>query len=417
VVELHVHLDPVGGIAGDMFVAALLDAWQDQAPELADQVIAAVRAVGVGDDVDIEHLAHRDDVLTGSRFAVSREHTGPADGSDHQHVHWRSLRARLLEAPLAPTVRDRAIAIFALLAEAEAGVHGVAVDDATFHEVGAWDSIADIVAAAYLIETLGVARWSVGTLPLGRGRVRCAHGELPVPAPATVRLLEGFAFHDDGRAGERVTPTGAAILKQLDAGTPMDAEPRQLTRSGLGFGLRRLDGMSNVLRVLAFEPVEPVGGMHEQVAVVSFDIDDQTAEDLAIGLDHLRQEDGVLDLVQTPAFGKKGRMVTVVRLLARPGKIEAVIAACFRETTTLGVRWMVEQRHCLARRDVVIEDGSRVKLAARPDREMTAKAESDDRATIRGHRAREIIRKEAEQRALKTSTSGAPSKTEGSGLE
>ena len=146
--SLHLHLDPVGGIAGDMFVAALLDAW----PEHAEDAIAAVRMVGLGDDVRIDHRPHRDDVLVGSRFVVE-QHAVTRD--DHQHVHWRQLRDQISAAPLDSAVCARAIDLFSLLAEAEAGVHGVPVDEATFHEVGAWDSIADMVAAAYLIEALG----------------------------------------------------------------------------------------------------------------------------------------------------------------------------------------------------------------------------------------------------------------------
>lgn len=398
---LHLHLDPVGGIAGDMFVAALLDAW----PELADGAIAAVRKVGLGDDVQILHKLHRDDVLVGSRFAVSRTMPGTG-GDDHQHVHWRDLRERLAAAALEAPVRERAIAIFALLAEAEAGVHGVDVDDATFHEVGAWDSIADIVAAAFLIETIGVLRWSIGSLPLGGGRVRCAHGELPVPAPATVRLLQGFDFHDDGRSGERVTPTGAAILKQL---APSDGfgpgGKKRLLKTGHGFGLRKLDGMSNVLRVLAFEvpaqpPAIPAGCGADSVAVLTFEVDDQTPEDLATGLDRLRERDGVLDLMQMPVFGKKGRLAAGLRLLVRPDAIDDVIAACFTETTTLGVRWHVEQRMILARDVLRSDDGISVKLAERPGGRITAKTESDDLAGIVGHAEREQVRRSAEEGVL-----------------
>lgn len=397
---LHLHLDPVGGIAGDMFVACLLDAW----PELAEGAIAAVRRAGLGDDVQIEHRSHKDDVLVGSRFAVTRV-DAPSGDHGHRHVHWRGLREQLSAAPLETPVRERALAIFAHLAEAEAGVHGVAVDDATFHEVGAWDSIADIVSAAFLIEAIGAQSWSVGSLPLGGGRVRCAHGELPVPAPATVRLLEGFDFHDDGRSGERVTPTGAAILKQL---TPSDGiEPgakKRLQRTGHGFGLRKLDGMSNVLRVMAFDtrpdPVwPPAAGGVDSVAVLAFEVDDQTPEDLAAGLDHLRARDDVLDLVQMPVFGKKGRLATGLRLLARPDAIDAVIAACLAETTTLGVRWHVEQRTILLREAARSDDGIAVKLAERPDGRITAKAENDDLAGLAGHADRERVRRSAEESA------------------
>ncbi|MEM8948647.1 MAG: LarC family nickel insertion protein [Pseudomonadota bacterium] len=397
---LHLHLDPLGGIAGDMFVAALLDAW----PELAEGAIAAVRASGLGDDIQIKHQPHRDDVLTGSRFDVSR--TGAADDSDdHEHVHWRDLRLQLSRAPLDPPVRERAIAIFALLAEAEAGVHGVDIEKATFHEVGAWDSIADIVAAAFLIEALGPAEWSLSLLPLGGGRVRSAHGELPVPAPATVRLLQGFDFHDDGRSGERVTPTGAAILKQLAPARGLEpGRSKRLLKSGQGFGLRKLDGMSNILRVTAFapgpDPVEPAVAGSDSVAVLSFDLDDQTPEDLAIGLDRLRVLEGVLDLVQMPVFGKKGRMATSLRLLVQPAMIDCVIAACFAETTTLGIRWHVEQRVTLARHMSSADDGVAVKLAERPGGRITAKAESDGLRDVGDHADREQARRSAEKGAL-----------------
>ncbi len=393
---MHIHLDPHGGIAGDMFVAALLDVW----PDLAEGAIGAARMAGLGDDVQLQHLAFDDDVLTGSRFAVSREGLGAGQPGSHDHIHWLSLRDRLAGAPLPPGVGNRAVAIFAALAEAEAGVHGVPIDQATFHEVGAWDSIADIVAAAFLIETLNVESWSIGPLPLGHGVVHCAHGDLPVPAPATMRLLEGFVFHDDGRAGERVTPTGAAILNHLQPSTGFDTRPRRLLRTGYGFGLRRLEGMSNVLRASAFEPVSKAACAEEQIGVISFEIDDQTAEDLAMGLDHLRGREDVLDILQIPAFGKKGRVVTALRLLVRVDAAQRVIDACFRETTTLGVRWSIEARATLERHALQTDAGTRVKLANRPDGSLTAKAESDDLAALSGHHARQQGRQAAEILAL-----------------
>lgn len=396
---MQINLDPLGGIAGDMFVASLLDAW----PELAEGAIAAVLQVGLGDDIRLEHVPFRDDVLTGSRFAVSRDRPdGPAaeTNMDHHHVHWRDLRERLKLAPLPAGVGDHAIAIFSLLAEAEAGVHGLPIDEATFHEVGAWDSIADIVAAAFLIQSIGAESWSIGSLPLGRGKVRCAHGELPIPVPATMRLLEGFAFHDDGRPGERVTPTGAAILKHLAPVFEADPRPRRLLRTGHGFGLRRLEGMSNLLRASAFELVESKSVATDEVGVLSFEIDDQSSEDLAIGIDHLRCQKDVLDILQTPAFGKKGRLVTSLRLLVRPAAISSVIEACFQETTTLGVRWAVEQRAVLGRREIETTSGIGIKEAFRPDGLMTFKAESDDLAPLAGHRARQERRQAAETAAL-----------------
>ena len=390
---LHIHLDPIGGIAGDMFVAALLDAW----PELALGVIEAIAAAGLGDEIKIERQAHNDGILDGSRFIVSKPGEADRLADRHDHAHWRAIRGRLSKAPLPRAVSDRAIAIFALLAEAEAAVHGVDVDDVTFHEVGAWDSIADIVAAAFLIEKVGADHWSVGPLPIGGGRVRTAHGDLPVPAPATARLLEGFSFHDDGQPGERVTPTGAAILRQIGAFRQKPFGEKRLMKSGYGFGSRRLSGMSNVLRVIAFDGTPT---SRDEIAVLSFEVDDQTPEDLAIGLERLRSIDGVFDLVQMPVFGKKGRLSTSLRLLVQPDRIDPVINACFAETTTIGLRWHIERRATLARDAVTTEDGTRVKRAERPGLGKTAKVESDDLASIASHIERMRKRHAAESEAL-----------------
>ena len=392
---MHIHLDPLGGIAGDMFVAALLDV----RPELADDTIRAVRGAGLGDHVRLEHSVYNDDVLTGSRFVVTCRIPDVGSSDSHDHVHWCHLRHQLGEAALSPGVRDRAIAIFSSLAEAEAGIHGVSTENATFHEVGAWDSIADIVAAAFLIETIGAESWSTGSLPLGYGVVRCAHGDLPLPAPATMRLLEGFVFHDDGRPGERVTPTGAAILKNLQPKSGPDRTPRRLSSTGYGFGLRRLEGMSNVLRASVYEPTSIGSGPDDHVGVISFEIDDQTAEDLAIGVEHLRDRDDVLDILQMPAFGKKGRVVTALRLLVRADAVEQVIEACFQETTTLGIRWSIENRAILDRHMTRTDSGARVKLATRPDGRLTAKAESDDLSDLPSHRVRQERRVASETTA------------------
>ncbi|MEM9359966.1 MAG: nickel insertion protein, partial [Pseudomonadota bacterium] len=210
---MHIHLDPVGGIAGDMFVAAMLDAFPDQ----VDGVLQAVRTAGLGDDIALNLLDFDDGVLTGKRFEVrqcapkmdakaqpeqeqpgafvrhrhphdqrhdQRQHDHSHHGHDHDHhahTHWAHLRQQLSACHLTETVKRHAIGIFTELAWAEAKVHGKEIGDVTFHEVGNWDSIADIVGAAAIIDALSIASWSVGSLPIGRGRVKTAHGELPVP--------------------------------------------------------------------------------------------------------------------------------------------------------------------------------------------------------------------------------------------
>ena len=387
------HLDPVGGIAGDMFAAALLDAH----PDLADGLLTTIDALGLPPSLTIAIDPHRDTALAGTRFKVS----GPAD-EGHGHVRLADVSKRLEAARIAPAVRTRALAIFALLAEAEGAVHGTDPAEVTFHEVGAWDSTVDIVAAAYLIEALGPARWSCGAIPLGSGRVRCGHGLLPVPAPAVVHLLRGLATHDDGIGGERVTPTGAAILKHLAPDQAPAREPETLVGVGTGFGSRALPDLSNVLRVLEFAPVAPAA-MQEAVAMLRFEIDDQTPEDLALGLDRLRARPGILDVVQWPVYGKKGRMLAAVQVLAESASLDAALDAVFDETTTLGVRWSHVSRSALARDTAHHGDALgtvRVKRARRPTGTVTAKAELDDLAGSAGHAGREERRRGAEAATL-----------------
>ena len=262
---MHIHLDPLGGLAGDMFLAAMLDAW----PDLLDPVLTAIRAAGVPADWTVGLTDHKSHGLTGRRFRVTPpDQPSAIDHGPHAHTAWAALRARLETAPLAAGVKARAIAIFALLAEAEAAVHGTSPDAVTFHEVAAWDSVADIVGAAALIDALAAdnPRWSVAPLPLGRGRVQTQHGILPVPAPATVKLLHGFATLDDGIVGERVTPTGAAILRQIGPDAALPSAPLTLIKDGTGFGMRCLETVPNMLRVLVFDSVgaKPIGSLVQQ---------------------------------------------------------------------------------------------------------------------------------------------------------
>ncbi len=474
----HIHLDPLGGAAGDMFVAALLDAFPSHEA-------GAARAATLLSGVACRLAAHGDGTLTGRRFLVDTPHDGGAHrhGPGHHHGHdghaaeahathhdpayghekndavpapdaperngdermfhvkhspvpaaatgddahsastgsWRALRARIEAADLPAEVLGHALGIFGCLADAEGRVHGVPPDEVTFHEVGAADSVADIVAAAWVIAAAGPATWSVGALPLGSGTVRTAHGPMPVPAPATALLLEGFAVRDDGVGGERVTPTGAAILRHLGCAGAVRPAVATLRGSGIGFGSRVLPGMSNCLRALVLDTADaPASGHtapadgepgpaaaqeaasgHRALAVIGFEVDDQSGEALAAGLDRVRGTDGVHDVVQMAAFGKKNRMAVHVQVLVRPDRLEAAVEACFRETTTIGLRTHLVQGRALPRRfaEVVIEGQPvAVKLVERPGG-VTAKAESDSVRHVAGHAARTSLRREAERRA------------------
>ncbi|WP_025769928.1 LarC family nickel insertion protein [Thioalkalivibrio sp. HK1] len=410
---MHIQLDPVGGIAGDMFAAAVLDAWPDREAALIEDLSRC--------DFDrifgIARIDHADHALTGSRFEVKKAapehehaHRSGSDGDRHHHDphhphhRYRDIRDLLRRADLDAKTKDRALDILSRLALAESSVHGMPVEEVGFHEVGAFDSIADIVSAAWLIERLD-ASWSCAALPLGSGRVQSAHGLLPIPAPATVELLKGMPVVQDAHRGERITPTGAAIIAHLAPDfSPLHAEMR-LLRSGIGFGTAVLPGMSNILRLLAFAPLdrnhgEHHAGRHERIAVHEFEVDDQSGEDLAVALDRLRAIEGVLDVSCHAMQGKKARISIHIRLLSRIDAVDEVLAGCFEQTTTLGVRWYEVNRRVLARTQNKVDAADRsirIKKAVRPGGISTVKAEIDDLAqTPGGHAHREGLRREVE---------------------
>ena len=186
------------------------------------------------------------------------------------------------------------------------------------------------------------------------GEFTTQHGELPLPAPAVACLLKGFPVYNDGRIGERVTPTGAAILKTLNPEFNRGYPPMRLTATGTGFGTSHFEGLSNVLRLLAFDPFTH-GVSYEKISVLEFEVDDQTPEDLRIGLERLREEDGVLDVVQIPATGKKSRITMHVRVLGQLNRAHEIALACVNETSTLGVRCQVVDRIGVEREQSCIE--------------------------------------------------------------
>ena len=378
-------------MAGDMFVASVLDAF----PHLEAELLAVFATAGLDKICRIERHPHCDKGLTGSRFKVLPAHS-PHEGDsheDHPHRHYADIVALIDDIPLPAGVQARALDIFMHLAKVEARIHGVDIKTVGFHEIGAWDSIADICAAAFCIEQLPTT-WSSAPLPIGQGQIMTAHGKLPVPAPATARLLEGFPVFQDGIVGERITPTGAAIVRHLDPSFVPLRESRRLQASGYGFGTKTWDHLANILRILVFS--EDCSLRTDSVGVCEFEIDDQTPEDLAIALEHLRQREEVLDINQSMTTGKKGRLTTHVRALVHPQAIEAFSQACFHESTTLGVRWQVVNRHIVDRATTTVTHDTksyRIKRAWRPGNVSTVKLEADDLMhTPGGHAHRQSLR-------------------------
>jgi pyridinium-3,5-bisthiocarboxylic acid mononucleotide nickel chelatase len=402
-VTRSVLLDPIGGLAGDMFIAAAIAAW----PEFEKPVLQAIRDSGLPHGWEVK--LWREDKC-GLRSWVFRcvgpheSHAGgrhpPADHHRDPTGHYGDFRHRLAAAPLSATTRRHALGILDLLAAAEASVHGVSIDDVHFHELADWDTQADLIGAAAILDLLGEVRWFYRPLPLGGGTVDCSHGPLPVPAPATSRLLEGFAWRDDGVAGERVTPTGAAILRYLLAKPPPATPLGRLVSDGAGAGTRNLPRIPNVLRLLAFADTDR---STDAVLVVEFDIDDQSGEDLAHSIDRLRALDSVRDVALFQGVGKKGRPLQSVRVLADAEGREGLLDAIFSETTTIGARLREEQRVILPRRQVTVNVGDRpvrVKLVERPGGALCGKVEADDVALAGDAGARRELRAAALRQAL-----------------
>ncbi len=387
---MHLHLNPIGGLAGDMFCAALLDL----RPELFAQLRPLLLRLQPPPALKIG-LGLAAGPLHGRRFLVQL----PPDAQPHSHSHYRVIRERLDQAQLPTAVRQRAQRIFRLLAEAEARVHGVEINQVRFHEVGNWDSLVDILSAAFLLEQLQIDSCSCEPLPRGGGTVMSQHGPLPVPAPATAYLLEGRQLRDDGIGGERVTPTGAAILRSLD---PQPMPSGRLQATGYGFGSKTLEGLPNCLQAQLLDHATASRYQSDSVLELTFELDDQNPEDLAIGLERIRQLPGVLSLLRIDAVGKQGRPTWQIQILAEPDARDEVVDACFRQTRTLGLRQRLGPRWTLPRENRWLEvegHGLQVKLSRGPDG-WQAKAESRDLASAEGQQQRQHLAREAESRAL-----------------
>lgn len=367
-----IHLDAVGGIAGDMFVAALLDV----RPDLRERAMADAAAVlqGTGRRPELSETTNAG--LRAQRFGLIAD-----AGADHHHDHasFRDMVRRIDTAPLNKGTAAHAVAILTILAEAEAAIHQVPVEAVHFHEIGDWDSLLDVVAAGSIAAALEGVRWTVSPLPRGGGTVKTRHGLLPVPAPATAAILVGFQWRDDGVGGERVTPTGAAILRHLVDPTAPVCAAGKLEAVGTGAGSRTLPGIPNLLRALVFTEAEQPTS--DRVGVLSFEIDDMTGEEVAVAADRLRATDGVLDLSIEQRLGKKGRPMQSFRLLVQPDAVQAIADRCFAETSTIGLRLREERRIVLPRRQsTTASEGVAVgvKSVLRPGGVETTKAESDD---------------------------------------
>lgn len=310
---------------------------------------------------------------------------------------FRDIRGLLEGSPLPASVVARAVHVFSRLAAAEGAVHGLPADEVPFHEVGAVDSIVDVVGSVLALHLLAVDEVHCSALPLGDGFVDCAHGRIPVPVPATLRLLLGVPVGPapPGVRGELVTPTGAALAVGLASAF---GPPPEMTLRGVGTGLggRRLGPVPNAVRVLLGERREGNPG-EEQVFILSANIDDMSPQLLGPLIDVLLSE-GALDAWIAPIHMKKGRPGSLVSALVAPDRRGAVAAAILRETTTLGVRCAAATREVLPRALARVETPYgpvRVKLSGRAGVGWNRAPEFDDclaLARARGVPVREVHR-------------------------
>ena len=376
------YLDCFSGASGDMILGALIDlglpvdalkgALGSLAIEYGD--ISAGRVMRAG--------------ISSTKFQLhppppSEAGAASAGQALHKHYHLKGIVNAIRRSNLKPEGQDRAIQLFERLAEAEAAIHETPIEKVHLHEVGALDSIIDIVGAVYGFDYFGIDDIVSSPLNVGGGTVHCAHGELPVPAPATARLLKGVPVYSKGTS-EMLTPTGALLVTgYAKAFGPLP--PMRIERIGYGAGDRDPKGTPNVLRIMKGERAEATAvDTPERVVKIECEIDDMNPQLFGPLMDGLLAA-GAVDAFYTPVQMKKGRPGTLVTVIAAPARRQALIDVLFHESTTIGVRYEEMARACLDRavETVTTPYGDiRFKIARRDGRELNAAPEFDDCARL-----------------------------------
>lgn len=414
--ERFAIIDPVAGISGDMLLGSLLAAgapaaWLTGLPERlglagVEVDITEVERCGIAAvKVTVRLPGGRSEEPSERRGADPHVVAPDALGS-YPHRHLGEMFELIRHAPLSEWVRERALRAFQLLGEAEGRVHGIPAERVALHEVGALDAVVDVVGGIEGFEQLGISRIHARPVALGSGWINSAHGVLPIPAPATVCLLQGLEVGPDGPVvGEATTPTGAVLLRVLTQGRP-PARWRPVN-SGWGAGGRNPEHYANALRLILAEPAVEAG----DVVVLSTDVDDMSPE----YLEPLREAlvgAGALDVELWATHMKKGRVGFRIEVLADPASAEAVGEALFRHTSTAGIRRTRAERVTLPRREIEVEAGDgrrvRVKVVDGPNGPRV-KPEYEDVIAVAhalGRPALEVAR-ELHERALSLVASGS----------
>jgi pyridinium-3,5-bisthiocarboxylic acid mononucleotide nickel chelatase len=399
------YLECFAGISGDMLLGTLVDV--GVSVELLRQTAAALQISANLDLHSVDRSGIRStkiDVLVDGKLADiadgghshnhphphSHDHQEHEHHQSHSHSHgrnWEQIRTLIKHTPLHEDTMTLALRTFEFLAHAEAKIHGVPVDEVHFHEVGGVDAVADIVCGAAGLCSLGVERWYATPVNVGGGFVDCAHGRFPVPAPATAELLKGIPTYSEGPNQELTTPTGAALLRALGCNFG-DAPAMAAKAIGYGAGTANPEGFPNVLRLTVGESAEARPGNSDRVVVLECAVDDASPQVVAHAME-LALENGALDAMASAATMKKGRLGTLLTVLARPEDAAAIEGLLFRETTTLGIRRRTEERAILDRSFVTVETAYgliRVKVGSLSGERRNAMPEYEDcRRAAREH--------------------------------
>ena len=373
------YFDCFSGASGDMVLGALLDLG------VPIEGLRAALAPLVPADCELTAARVSRSGIGAIQFGVREGGHGHDAGGHARHRGLQEILEMIAKAGLPERVASRASLLFQRLGRVEADIHQQPVERVHFHEVGALDSIIDIVGAVWAIDALGVDRVCASPLNTGSGTVATAHGQLPVPAPATIRLLEGAPAYSSGVQAELLTPTGALLVTgHATAYGPMPA--MTIRRTGYGAGQRQVPGQPNVLRAVLGEV--PASADQGRVLVLECNIDDMNPQfygNLVEGL----QAAGALDVYLSPVQMKKNRPGTLVTVVAPVPQREAMLQLLFRESTTIGVRFHEADRECLSREWVAVTTrfGSvRMKVARRGDAVMNAAPEYEDCAALAAER-------------------------------
>ena len=367
------YLDCFSGASGDMMLGAMLDLGLP-----LDALKGALGSLALEyGDVSAEKVTRAGVTATKFRLHDKRPH---AADSTHRHYHLKGIVNAIQRSALTPESQQRAIDLFERLAQAEAAIHGTPMEKVHLHEVGALDSIIDIVGSVFAFDYFGVDDVVSSPLNVGGGTVRCAHGEFPVPAPATARLLVNAPIYGNGTS-EMVTPTGALLVTAY-AKSFGPLPPMRVQRIGYGAGDRDPQGTPNVLRILEGTRAEATAD--PRIVKIECEIDDMNPQLFGPLMDSLLGA-GALDVFYTPVQMKKSRPGTLVTIVAPPATRNTLTDILFRESTTIGVRYEEMSRTCLDRSTETVQTPYgevRFKVARRDGQELNAAPEFDDCARL-----------------------------------